>query len=69
MPMVIPINEYCFGKRPADWASNTVFTDFIFLRQVCSLVQGFSSARGRPIWGVDTFQQKFGGEKHPKKLF
>eukprot|EP00667_Euglena_gracilis_P004023 EG_transcript_4038 len=33
MPMVIPINEYCFGKRPADWASNTVFTDFIFLRQ------------------------------------
>jgi len=33
MPIVIPINPFCFGPRPEDWAYNTVFTDFIFLRQ------------------------------------
>eukprot|EP00667_Euglena_gracilis_P005543 EG_transcript_5587 len=33
MPIIVPINPYCFGKRPADWAAHTVFTDFIFLRQ------------------------------------
>jgi len=33
MPIVIPINPFCFGPRPEDWADNTVFTDFIFLRQ------------------------------------
>eukprot|EP00669_Euglena_mutabilis_P010882 TRINITY_DN5584_c0_g1_i1.p1 TRINITY_DN5584_c0_g1~~TRINITY_DN5584_c0_g1_i1.p1 ORF type:complete len:396 (+),score=141.17 TRINITY_DN5584_c0_g1_i1:759-1946(+) len=31
-PIVIPINEACFGGRPADWPSCTTFTDFVFLR-------------------------------------
>eukprot|EP00667_Euglena_gracilis_P001782 EG_transcript_1782 len=33
MPLIVPINEFCFGRHPADWATNTVFTDFIFLRR------------------------------------
>eukprot|EP00668_Euglena_longa_P041584 GGOE01054745.1.p1 GENE.GGOE01054745.1~~GGOE01054745.1.p1 ORF type:complete len:641 (+),score=129.55 GGOE01054745.1:66-1988(+) len=33
MPLIVPINEFCFGRHPADWSPNTVFTDFIFLRR------------------------------------
>eukprot|EP00668_Euglena_longa_P006946 GGOE01008296.1.p1 GENE.GGOE01008296.1~~GGOE01008296.1.p1 ORF type:complete len:640 (-),score=129.34 GGOE01008296.1:603-2477(-) len=33
MPLIVPINEFCFGRHPHDWSPNTVFTDFIFLRR------------------------------------
>mmetsp|Transcript_27249 Transcript_27249/g.43380 ORF Transcript_27249/g.43380 Transcript_27249/m.43380 type:complete len:360 (-) Transcript_27249:278-1357(-) len=33
MPIVIPINNVAFGTRPSDWKSNTLFTEFIFLKQ------------------------------------
>jgi hypothetical protein len=32
VPLVVPINETMFGGKPADWSSNSVFTDSIFLR-------------------------------------
>eukprot|EP01127_Copromyxa_protea_P012705 TRINITY_DN3334_c0_g1_i3.p1 TRINITY_DN3334_c0_g1~~TRINITY_DN3334_c0_g1_i3.p1 ORF type:complete len:298 (+),score=52.07 TRINITY_DN3334_c0_g1_i3:343-1236(+) len=57
MPFVVPIHEIAFGGKPADWNSNSVLTDFIFLRQegkneLSSEVTTFvekSKAAGRPI--------------------
>eukprot|EP00997_Jenningsia_sp_PLL12_P009556 NODE_653_length_1540_cov_56.389671_g536_i0.p1 GENE.NODE_653_length_1540_cov_56.389671_g536_i0~~NODE_653_length_1540_cov_56.389671_g536_i0.p1 ORF type:complete len:345 (-),score=82.55 NODE_653_length_1540_cov_56.389671_g536_i0:138-1172(-) len=33
IPLVVPINELCFGGKPQDWNEATVLTDFIFLRK------------------------------------
>lgn len=32
VPILVPINEICFGGKPRDWSENTVLSDFIFLR-------------------------------------
>ena len=31
VPLIVPINEFCFGGRPPDWSSSLIMTDFIYL--------------------------------------
>merc|ERR1719336_1895123 len=42
VPLIIPIRQYAFGDRPKDWKSNTVFTDFIYLRTPMDKVQSLN---------------------------
>eukprot|EP00930_Biecheleria_cincta_P096987 TRINITY_DN88747_c0_g1_i1.p1 TRINITY_DN88747_c0_g1~~TRINITY_DN88747_c0_g1_i1.p1 ORF type:complete len:718 (+),score=86.07 TRINITY_DN88747_c0_g1_i1:59-2212(+) len=32
IPVLIPMNEKCFGGRPSDWPPGVTFTEFVFLR-------------------------------------
>jgi len=33
LPLVIPIQEHCFGGKPKEWHENAILTNFIFLRK------------------------------------
>jgi UDP:flavonoid glycosyltransferase YjiC (YdhE family) len=33
MPLIIPIEEQCFGSKPVEWHQNARFTNFIYLRR------------------------------------
>eukprot|EP00997_Jenningsia_sp_PLL12_P006415 NODE_295_length_1952_cov_59.615344_g246_i0.p2 GENE.NODE_295_length_1952_cov_59.615344_g246_i0~~NODE_295_length_1952_cov_59.615344_g246_i0.p2 ORF type:complete len:493 (-),score=139.37 NODE_295_length_1952_cov_59.615344_g246_i0:131-1609(-) len=57
IPIVVPIQEQCFGGKPRDWGPRTMLTDFIFLRKggvpkLEDRVERFLSnakAAGRPV--------------------
>eukprot|EP00667_Euglena_gracilis_P004177 EG_transcript_4196 len=40
-PIVVPINEECFGGKPDDWPPSAEFTNFIFLREDNHLSQEY----------------------------